>query len=132
MTRVDSDVTSRANNALVALSDYWVIPVALIALLVGAGFLVLIMRKGFASLEANVGSMHVKLNAVDRSVNNTPGPPLIQRVIGVEETVERMDRSLAAAVGAMHRLFPSDTQLAEMHQEYIVCGENPSSSHKAR
>lgn len=82
--------------------------VAIFAVSVG----LLVWRKGFASVEARMGSMHLTLKAVeeraktiDLAVNNVPKgtPPLVDRMTVMERrsvwTVEAI-KAVAAVVGA--------------------------------
>lgn len=90
---------------------------ALALVLVGAGFLILVWRKGFSELSFTAGKVNAKLIArkleehtasqerIERAVNHTaPGtPPLIDRVMKIEaqqdkqmEMLERIARRLDA------------------------------------
>lgn len=71
---------------------------ALAALIAAASMFVLVWRRGFKSLHAEIGKANVTLEAVNKAVNNVPPgtPPLPQRMKQVEEDLREIKETLAA------------------------------------
>jgi hypothetical protein len=95
----------------------WWIPTSIVAL----GFVLLIHRRGFKSLDAKIGAAHVTLSAIDKAVNNTPGAPLISRVIQVEKDVAVIKKQLST-------ISTKFTDLNSVLEEHVINGGDEAES----
>src|SRR6186713_650917 len=88
--------------------------------IMSVGFCLLIWRRGLKTMEAKLGHASIRLEAIDKAVNNVSGATLIQRVISIEQIVDSLpviEQQLAAITARL---------LALESLVHVVGGDDPA------